>query len=101
MVEKKISPPGIFKENLSILIFFGEKSIKLVLDVFRVNLFEVNHSSIILASLFAALFNLSKLLSLIIKTVSSANNLTLNSVILGRSLTYKENKEPDLSTILV
>ena len=87
-----ILSPRIFKENLSILIVFGEKSIKLVLDVFRVNLFEVNHSSIILASLFAALFNFSELLSLIIITVSSANNLTLNSKILGKSLTYKENK---------
>ena len=55
-------------------------------------LVEVSHLSIILASLFALLFNLSKLLSLIIIIVSSANSLTLGSVILGRSLTYRENK---------
>ena len=77
---------------LSALIFLGEKSIKLILDIFRVNLFEVSHLSIYLASLLAVLFNLSKLLSLIIIIVSSANSLTLDSVNLGKSLTYKENK---------
>ena len=46
----------IFEENLSELIFEGEKSIKLILNIFRVSLFEVNHSAIILASLFPALF---------------------------------------------
>ena len=46
-----ILSPRVVKQNLSELIFLGEKSIKLVLDIFWVSLFEVSHKSIILASL--------------------------------------------------
>ena len=62
---------------------------KLVSDIFRFSLFEVIHLLIILALLLAVMFNLSKLLSLTLIIVSSANSLTSD---LGRSLTYKENK---------
>ena len=56
---------------------------KLVLSWFSVSLFEDSHFSIFLTSAFAVLFRFCKSVSLIIKTVSSANNRTLNSDILG------------------
>ena len=65
---------------------------KLVLSWFSVSLFEESQFSIFLASALAVLFRFCKSLSLIIKTVSSASNRTLNSDILGRSLTYNEKR---------
>ena len=64
----------------------------LVLSWFSVSLFEDSQFSIFLTSALAVLFRFCKSLSLIIKTVSSANNRTLNSDILGRSLTYSEKR---------
>ena len=87
-----IFSPRIVEVNVLALIFLREKSIKLVLDIFKVSLFEVSHLLIILASLLAVLFNLSQLLLLIIIIVSSANSLTLDSVNLRRSLSHTENK---------
>ena len=50
---------------------------KLVLSWFSVSLFEDSQLSIFLTSALAAMFRFCKSLSLIIKTVSSANNRTL------------------------
>ena len=65
---------------------------KLVLSWFSVSLFEDSQFSIFLTSAFTILFRFCKSLSLIIKTVSSANNRTLNSDILGRLLTHSEKR---------
>ena len=65
---------------------------KLVLSWFSVSLFKDRQFSIFLTSVLAVLFRFCKSVSLIIKTVSSANNGTLNSDILGRSLTYSEKR---------
>ena len=65
---------------------------RLVLSWFSVSLFEERQLSIFLTSALAVLFKFCKSLSLIIKTVSSANNRTLNSDIFGRSLTHSEKR---------
>ena len=63
---------------------------KLVLSWLSVSLLEDSQFSIFLTSALAVLFRFCKSLSLIYKTVSSANNRALKSDILGRSLTYCE-----------
>ena len=65
---------------------------KLVLHWFSVSLFEDSQFSTFLTSALAVLFRFCKSLSLIIKTVPSANNRTLNLDTLGRSLTYSEKR---------
>ena len=60
---------------------------KLVLSWFSISLFEDSQFLVFLTSALAVLFRFCKSLSLIIKTVSSAQNRTLNSDILARSLT--------------
>ena len=65
---------------------------KLVLSWFSVSLFEDSQFSIFFTSVLTVLFRFCKSLSLIVKTVSSANNRTLKSDILGTSLTYSKKK---------
>ena len=62
--------------------FRGVNSMKLVLSLFSVSLFEDSQFSIFLTAALAVLFKFCKSLSLIIRTVSLANNRTLNSAII-------------------